>query len=147
MSEIIEKPRIKFFIILIALLMSGYIILTITNHQEEARRIGELLSIVVIAVVSYYLGYGKRQLSNTISSKQYLAKYGHVTKESLYRLSYFMWGVAIALFVQHIICHGFDFELSEILLGHEYIAIYCLIAGIISYYWYKKLSVKISKIL
>ena len=143
MAEYVEKPRLLFFVCLVALLMAGYIVLTVTGHENEARRIGELLSLVVVAIVSYYLGWGKRQYSSAISSKNYAQKFGHVTKQYLYNLAYFMWGVGVALFVQHIICSGFDFELTEILCGHEYIALYCIIAGIICYYWQKKLCVKL----
>jgi len=138
MAENVEKPRLWFLTCLVALLLVGYIFLTVTGHGSEAKRIGELLSLVVVAIVSYYLGWGKRQYSSTINSK----KFGHVTKKYLYNLAYFMWGVGIALFVQHIICSGFDFEPSELLLGHEYIGLYCIIAGIICYYWQKKLSAK-----
>jgi len=143
MSERVEKPRIVFFACLVGLLLSGYIILTVTGHEEQAQRVGELLTIVVVAIVSYYLGWGKRQQSSFMSNKEYVQKYGHVTRKSLYNLAYFMWGVGIALFVQHIIIHGFDFELSEVLLGHEYIGLYCIIAGIICYYWQKQLAAKL----
>ena len=143
MVENVEKPRLWFFTLIIALLIVCYVVLVLSNHEGEAKQIGELLSLVVIAVVSYYLGYGKRHITTISNNKLSIKKFGHVTRKILYNLAYFMWGVGVALFVQHIIVHGFDFEPSELLLGHEYIGLYCIIAGTICYYWQKRLSAKI----
>lgn len=140
MASEAEKPKIFFFIILVAIEMLGYVFLVETGHEEQAQRIGELLSITIIAIVTYYLGWGKRQSTEIKNSANYATKYGHVTKQFLYRLAYFTWGVGIALFVQHILCHGWDFDLTEILLGHEYLALYCLIAGILFYKWSKQIA-------
>jgi len=140
MASEVEKPRILFFIILVAIEMTGYIFLIATGHEDQAQRIGELLTITVVSIISYYLGWGRRQSTEIKHSANYASKYGHITKLFLYRLAYFIWGVGIALFVQHILCHGWDFELTEILLGHEYIALFCLIAGIVFYKWAKDID-------
>lgn len=146
MSERTESPPIVFFIILVVIEMAGYIVLVLAGHEDDAQRIGELLTITVVAIISYYLGWARRHVKTLQSSEEHMSKYGHVTKARLYRLAYILWGFGIGLLLEHIVTSGWDFELEELLLGHEYIALYSIIGGIVLFYWAKSIQTQLKRI-
>ena len=136
----LERTKLYFFVALAVILMCGYLILSLTGHREEAKPIGELLTIVVIAMVSYWLGYAKRESTVLKSNPKYAAQMLHISKSYIKRLGYIAVGFGIALILQHVVCSGIDLELTELLLGHEWIGLYCLIAGMIMIGMSKKLT-------
>ena len=125
MSEV-SRPRLLFFTVIVTVLLLGYICLVLTKHEAEAQRIGELLSIVVIALVTYYLGYSQRQ-RRELQNPRFREKYGHITKKNISRLGFFFLGVGVALLVSHAVLFGIDLELKELLLGHEWIGLFVII--------------------
>ncbi|RLJ03203.1 MAG: hypothetical protein DRP11_01420 [Candidatus Aenigmatarchaeota archaeon] len=131
MSAQEEAPRLGYFVIIIGLLMLGYIVLTLSHHEEAAERLGELITIVVMAVVSYWLGYSQRRVTIIKSKPNFDKQYAHVTKEYVKRLGYMAIGFGIALIVQHAVLFGIDLSFSELLLGHEWIGLYCLVTGMV----------------
>jgi len=121
-------------------LLVGYIV-TLIYRPEYAPKMAELLSIVVVAIVSFYLGYSKGVVESTQTTTQSIAQQvAHITKPYLRRLGYIAIGFGIALILQHVVCHGVDLELPELLVGHEFIGLYCLIAGMVMVGLTKKLN-------
>ena len=118
-----NEEKVLYFITLITIcLMITYNVCVVTGHSNEARRIGELLTIIVIALTSYYFGYSKRHTSGSIS---------HITKKTINRLGYVLLGVGLTLLCSHAILFGIDLTFSELLLGHEWIGLYVIIVSMI----------------
>jgi len=135
-----ERPMVTPFIALVGILLLGYIILVVSGHTEEARPLGELITIVVTAIVTYYLGWSQRQMSSVKSSSKLAHEYGHITKQNIARLGYVAIGFGIALILEHIICYGIDLELTELLVGHEWIGLYAIAVGMVLIGYAKKLG-------
>lgn len=125
-----EEKILYFMVIMVIALLSGYIILSIIGRSEEAKRVGELLSLLVIALISYYLGYSKRE-AEYIVKRVYGMNFAHYRKKYVDRFSLILLGIGIGLAIQHLVCHGVDLELSELLLGHEWIGLLCIIVAYI----------------
>lgn len=122
-----NTKELFFFTLIITILLIGYIVLVITKHEEESRRVGELLTIVVISLCTYYLGYSRKFQERCSKNKEFKAKYEHITKKTISRLAYIFLGIGIALIIQHVVLFGVDLEFKELLLGHEWIGLYIII--------------------
>jgi len=116
-------------IVTLALLLISYTVLAVFEPTgEPTKRLGELLSIVVIAIVTYYLGYSRRIHYEAKSNPTTI---GHWVPHYVKRLGYILLGFGIALIIQHVVCYGVDLEPTELLLGHEFLGTYCVIVAMI----------------
>jgi len=126
---------------IMAMLLVGYVYCATMGLSDAAHRLGELLTIIVVAAASYYLGYSKQQHN---SASKNPATIQHFVPKQVSRLGYWFVGFGMALILQHIICHGIDLIPSELLLGHEWIGLYCIVAGMIMIGYAKKIGVLIA---
>lgn len=117
-----ERHALFFGVMLAIALMAGYIVLTVCNRADAAERLGELLSLVVVAVVSYAFGYSKRRARE---------QYGHAKPEYVSRLAYILMGLGIGLILQHAVLFGIDLTPTELLLGHEWIGLYAVVVSMV----------------
>ncbi|RLE54382.1 MAG: hypothetical protein DRJ40_11105 [Thermoprotei archaeon] len=116
-------------------LLIAYIAVALLYGTEEARDLGQLLTLVTVAIVSYYLGYTyreKKQVTTQLTNKSINVNIAHARISYLRRLGYISIGFGIALILQHVVCYGVDITpLSELLLGHEWIGLYAIIIGMV----------------
>ena len=128
---------------IMAMLLCGYVYCSAAGLSDAAHRLGELLTIIVVAAASYYLGYSKQQ---HCSASRNPGAIQHFVPKQVSRLGYWFVGFGMALILQHIICHGIDLIPSELLLGHEWIGLYCVIVGMIMIGYAKKIGVLIRQV-
>jgi len=126
--KLIEITARELIVIVVFITLSlSYCLLVMKGFREESNRVGELLTVTTIAIVSYYLGYTQRQRRGCKSG---LVSFEDV-KKTAKRLGYLACGFGIALIIQHLVLWGIDLEITELLLGHEWIGLYCLFIGMI----------------
>jgi len=117
-------------ITLYIVLSVSYVILSVTGHEENAKTLGQLLTVLTVAVASYYLGYTRQKKTELVSF--------HLEKKYVKKLGYVLFGFGIGLLLQHIICHGIDLTpATELLVGHEWIGLYSIIASMLLIWWSK----------
>jgi len=114
-------------------------IFALIYQSPTSKDLAQLLTIVVVAIVSYYLGYSRRIISNIKITSSPTSR--HLTRSYIMRLGYIAIGFGIALILQHVVCYGINLEPSELLLGHEWIGLYALVAGMLMIGWAKKIQV------
>jgi len=116
-------------------LLIGYITVSLMYGVDKARDLAQLLTLVTVAVVSYYLGYSvreKKQVTTQLTNKSINVNIAHARISYLRRLGYISIGFGIALILHHVVCYGVDITpLSELLLGHEWIGLYAIIIGMV----------------
>lgn len=110
-------------IITLMLLVALMYIVTIIFQPSLAKDVLEIVKYVVIAVISFYLGYAFREKNSYVSNPS-------VFKEKaieLNRIGYIAVGFGVALILQHVICFGVDLNL----ISHEWVGLYITIVGLI----------------
>jgi len=124
--KLIEITARELIVIVVFITLSlSYCLLVLKGFRDESNRLGELLTVVTIAIVSYYLGYTQRQRRGCSRG---LVSFEDM-KKTAKRLGYIACGFGIALIIQHLVLWGIDLEITELLLGHEWIGLYCLVIG------------------
>ena len=137
MSEEYERQKLFYFVMLVAVLVLAYIFLLWFGFYDEAKFLAELISILVIALASYYLGYSKTKKSQALSQKG-LAQ---VIKRNINTASIFFIILGLVLITIHTLAYGFSLTVNKIFLNHVYIGIYCLGCGLVIYGISKKIEV------
>ncbi|RLC73736.1 MAG: hypothetical protein DRI26_00160 [Chloroflexi bacterium] len=140
MSVDLERPPISPFLALVAMLLIAYIFLTVQGYESAARPLGELISITVIAIVSYYLGWSRRQYLHALSDDNFARNCGHLCVRYIARLGYIVLGFGLGLLIEHAVTAGIDLSLRELLLGHEWIGLYCIVIGMVLIGYAKRLG-------
>ncbi len=110
---------------------------TVFALPHLANDVLELAKYVVIAIVAYYLGYARREVSATRRAsadpsvieaiRERLAD----LRTELSRIGYIMIGFGTALILHHVVTQGVDLTI----LSHEWIGILALIAGMLFIGW------------
>lgn len=124
-----STPRVSVISLCLALLLVCYTVLTILYPSSEVTELmSRVLTVVAITVATYYLGYSKclhtlTRLNPTVI-KHWVPKY-------IKRLGYIVLGFGIALIVQHVVLYGVDLDPTELILGHEFWGLYCVIVGMV----------------
>jgi len=119
-------------IIVFVCLLVGYITCSALGLTDSAQALKELLTIVTVAIVSYYLGYSVKQ-RNAVKNCSLPSNIAHLTTNYIKRLGYIAIGFGVALIIEHVVTSGVDLTpVTELLLGHEWIGLYCLIAGMVA---------------
>ena len=130
--KLVEITARELIVIVVFITLSlSYCLLVLKGFRDESNRLGELLTVVTIAIVSYYLGYTQRQRRGCSRG---LVSFEDV-KKTAKRLGYIACGFGIGLILQHLVLYGIDLKITELLLGHEWIGLYCLIIGMILVGW------------
>jgi len=113
-------------IVILLCIVALMYVATIIYQPSLAKDMLEIFKYVVIAVISFYLGYAIKEKSNYMSNP---SKFENVFKKravEFNRIGYVAVGFGVALILQHIICFGVDFSL----ISHEWVGIYLTIAGL-----------------
>jgi len=132
-------------IIVFISLLAGYITCSAMGLTDSAQALKELLTIVTVAIVSYYLGYTVKQ-RNAVKNCSLPSNIAHLTSTYVRRLGYIAIGFGIALIIEHVVTCGVDLTpVTELLTGHEWIGLYCLIVGMIAVGISKSMSRKLSE--
>jgi len=113
-------------------LLTSYVTCSALGLTEPAHSLKELLTIVTVAIVSYYLGYSVKQ-RNAVKNCSLPSNIAHLTSTYVRRLGYIAIGFGTALIIEHVVTSGVDLTpITELLTGHEWVGLYCLIAGMVA---------------
>jgi len=137
MSEEFEREKLFYFVILVTVLVLAYIFLLWFGFYEEAKFLAELISILVIALASYYLGYSKTKKSQVVEK----AGVASQIKKNLHNTAIFFVVLGIVLVIVHAVFHGVTFTINSVFTNHLYIGLYSTGCGFAIYAIAKKIKI------
>ena len=114
-------------IITLMLLVATIYIATIIFLPSLAKDVLEIVKYVVIAVISFYLGYAFRERNSYVSNPMRCNNEFKKKMVEIARIGYIAVGFGVALIIQHVVQYGVDLSL----ISHEWIGLYILVVGML----------------